>query len=204
MQRYQRMPPRPERRRNGCLVTLVILVWVVLGALLLYQYYLRPRVSQQIGEQISRQLGVVPTLRPGEVASGQPSATGVVGVLPTLVAALPTGEIRVTEADANAYLAANIGQLQPIEAVTLRFVPGEIQADMVALGSTSTARMGAAIQAGQIVALDPQIDGPLANLVDLQDLIGPLQEQLNSELRAQGRRVTDVRIEAGALVFVAE
>jgi hypothetical protein len=206
MQRNRRLPQRPERRRNGCLITLVILVWVVLGALLVYQYYLRPRISQQIGEQIGRQLGVVPTARPGDPqpAPGSPNATSVAGVLPTLVASLPSGEIRVTEADANAYMTANIDQLQPIESVTLRFVPGEIQADLVALGSTSTARMGAAIQGGQIIALSPQIEGPLSNLVDLQDLIGPLQRQLNDELQAQGRRVTDVRIETGVLIFMVE
>lgn len=206
MQRNRRLPPRPERRRNGCLITLVILVWAVLGALLVYQYYLRPRISQQIGEQIGRQLGVVPTVRPGDPqpGPGSPNATSVAGMLPTLVASLPSGEIRVTEADANAYMAANIDRLQPIESVNLRFVPGEIQADLVALGSTSTARMGAAIQGGQIVALSPQIEGPLSNLVDLQDLIGPLQQQLNGELEAQGRRVTDVRIETGVLVFMVE
>jgi hypothetical protein len=209
MSTYRRPVRRPERPRsgpNGCLVLLVVLVWVGLGALLLYQYFLRPQVSQQIGQQISQQLGTRPTLLPGQPSPGP--GTAVVdqasGALPTLVAALPEGEIRVSEADANAYLAEHAAELQPIEAATLRFVPGEVQADIRALGTTSTARTGLAIQAGRIVTVDSRIEGPLENLVDLPGLIGPLQQQLNDELAAQGRRVTDVRIEQGVLVFMVE
>lgn len=206
MSTYRRLARRPERRGRGCLVSLVVLVWVILGALLFYQYYLRPRISQQIGEQISRQLIVVPTGQPGQPADVNPvpGAGQSAGILPTLVASLPVGEIRITEAAANDYMAANIDRFKPIEAVKLHFVPGAIEADLVALGATSTARMGAQIQAGQIIATNPSIDGPLANLVDLQDLIGPLQQQLNDELSAQGRRVTDVRVEPGVLIFVVE
>jgi hypothetical protein len=34
--------------------------------------------------------------------------------------------------------------------------------------------------------------------------VRPIQEQLNDELAAQGRRVTDVRVEAGAIVVTVE
>jgi hypothetical protein len=206
MSTYRRIVRRPQSRRRGCLVTLVVLVWVVLGLLLAYQYYLRPRISQQIGEQITRQLGAQPTNQPGQTTgdTSQPAAVPPAGVLPTLVAALPAGEIQITEAQANDYLLANIDRFNPIEAITLRFTPGLIEADMRALGSTSTARMGAELQNGQIIATNSSIDGPLANLVDLQDLVQPLQQQLNEELAAQGRSVTDVRIEQGVLVFVVE
>jgi hypothetical protein len=125
-------------------------------------------------------------------------------MMPTLVASLPSGTVRITEAQANAYIAAHLDTLQPIESATLRFVPGEIQVDLGAFGATSTARMSAAIQAGKIIAIDPRVDGPLANLIDLHDVIVPLQQQLNDELTAQGRRVTDVRIDQGELVFTVE
>jgi hypothetical protein len=204
MSTYRRISRRPERRGRGCLISIVILIWVVLGLLLAYQYYWRPRVSQQIGEQISRQLAGPPTALPGQPAPT--AAPGVVpaGVIPTLVAALPTGEIRISEAQANEYLQTNIDRLNPIEQITLRFVPGTIEAALVALSATSTARMGAAIENGQIVATNPAIDGPLSNLVDVQDLIAPLQQQFNEEMNTQGRRVTDVRIEQAELVFVVE
>ncbi|MDZ4718226.1 MAG: hypothetical protein SH847_07110 [Roseiflexaceae bacterium] len=208
---YKRRNPPPQRGGfNGCLVWVVVLIWLVLGALLAYQYWLRPQLSQQIGRQISEQLanGAAPTIPAGETRPSQPGAispTGIAaGVLPTLVASLPSGPVRITEAQANAYIAANTEKLRPIESATLRFVPGEIQVDLGAFGVTSMARMSVAIQAGKIVAIDPRVDGPLANLIDLRDLITPLEQQLNDELAAQGRRVTDVRIDQGEMVFTVE
>ncbi len=206
MSNYRRLARRPERRGRGCLIFLVVLIWVILGGVLFYQYYLRPRISQEIGQQISRQLVVAPTAQSDQLAGPTPAA-GVAqsaGILPTLVASLPAGEIRISEAAANDYMATNIERFKPIESVKLHFVPGVIEAELVALRSTSTARMGAAIQDGQIIATNPSIDGPLANLVDLQDLVGPLQQQLNDELRTQNRRVTDVQVQQGVLVFVVE
>jgi hypothetical protein len=206
MSNYRRLTRRPERRGRGCLIFLVVLIWVILGGVLFFQYYLRPRISQEIGQQISRQLVVVPTAQPGQPA-GPTSVVGTIqsaGILPTLVASLPAGEITITEAAANDYMATNIERFKPIESIKLHFVPGVIEAELVALRSTSTARMGAAIQDGQIIATNPNIDGPLANLVNLQDLVGPLQQQLNDELRTQNRHVTDVRVEQGVLVFVVE
>jgi hypothetical protein len=209
MSSYRRIRARQERQGpNGCLVFLVVLIWIFLGLILLYQYYWRPQVSQQIGQQISQRLGGSagrPTTAPGQPTPAVlPEAEPAAGALPTLVAALPSGEIRVTEQEANAYLVANATQLQPIESATLHFVPGVIQADVVALGQSSTASMSLAIQNGRVVTINPQINGPLGALVDLQGLIGPLEQQLNDELSAQGRRITDVRIEQGVLVFTAE
>jgi hypothetical protein len=208
----RRNPPPQRGGFNGCLIWVVVLIWVVLGSLLAYQYWLRPQVSQQIGRQISEQLasGAAPALprgttRPNQPGAAVPPAGGAsAGIMPTLVASLPSGTVRITEAQANAYIAAHLDTLQPIETATLRFVPGEIQVDLGAFGATSTARMSAAIQAGQIVAIDPRVDGPLANLIDLHDVIVPLQQQLNDELTAQGRRVTDVRIDQGELVFTVD
>jgi hypothetical protein len=195
--RYRRPPLRPERRGpSGCLVLAVILIWAMLGLLLAYQYFVRGAVSQQIGERIGRQLAPQDTAPP---APGQ-----VAGEEPTIVAALPEGEIRITEQQANDYLTSHADQMRPLDSVRVRFVPGEMQADLEALGTTSTARAGLAIQAGRVTAVDPRIDGPLAAAVDLPQLVAPLERQLNEELGAQGRRVTDVRIEQGALVFTVE
>jgi hypothetical protein len=203
--RSNRRPP-VRRNRNGCLVGLVALIWIILGGLLIYEYWLRPRVSQEIGRQISQQLGPTPveTAVSQTTQPTQPSDPTAANALPTLVASLPSGQVRISETEANAYLSANADKLRPIESATLRFVPGEIQVDLNALGTTSTARMGAAIQAGKIVAIDARIDGPLASFVDVRDIITPLEQQLNAELAAQKRRVTDVSIDQGELVFTVE
>jgi hypothetical protein len=202
----QRAKPPEQRRPNRILLTLVLIVWVVLGALVVYQSFFRQQVSQQLGQQISDRLGgsaPISTPLPGQTAI--PAAQQqVAGVLPTLVAALPVGEIHISEQEANQYILANQAQLDPIESATLRFVPGQIQADLVALGSSSTASTGVTTQNGQIIAINPQIEGPLSNLVDLSELIGPLLRRLNGELTSQGRRITAVQVEQGFLVINVE
>ena len=93
--RYER---RTERRgnRNGCLALLVALVWIVLLLVVAYRYWLRPQVSQYVGRQLAEQVGAGP-------AGGQANQEieqGAAAALPTAVAALPSGELRITEQQA--------------------------------------------------------------------------------------------------------
>jgi len=60
--------------------------------------------------------------------------------------------------------------------------------------------MGLALQNGRVIALNPRLDGPLGRLVTLDELLAPLEQQLNDQLKAQGRRITDLRITPGVLV----
>jgi uncharacterized lipoprotein YajG len=64
--------------------------------------------------------------------------------------------------------------------------------------------MGLAVQDGRIITVNPQLDGPLNQLIALPDLTRALEKQLNDQLAAQGRRVTNVRVEQGALVVTIE
>ena len=188
-----------RRKGNGCLLTLVGLVWAILIAVLVYRFWLRPQVSQYIGGQIGDQLR-------GN-AGGQLNdqvEQGAAASLPSMIAALPSGEIRVSEAQANDYLASRAGSLKPIDSVRVRFLPGEVQADLSALGTTSTARMGLAVQDNRIIAVDPRLDGPLAQVIALPELTRSLERQLNDQLAIQGRKITAVRVEQGALVITVE
>jgi hypothetical protein len=197
----RRREPR-RRSRNGCLGLLVALVWIVLLAVIGYQYWLRPQISQYVGRQIAEQVGAA-----SQGSNGTPQQQieqGAAQALPTALAALPSGELRVTDAQANAYLAERADSLRPIESATVRFVPDEVQVDLQAAGFSSTARMGLAVQNGRIIALDPQLDGPLSTFIALPDLTRALEQQLNDQLAAQGRRVTNVQVEQGALVVTIE
>jgi hypothetical protein len=196
--RYERRTER-RRSRNGCLAILVVLVWIVLLAVLAYRYWLRPQVSQYVGRQIAEQVGA-----PNSTQVNQQIEQGAAAVLPTAVAALPSGELRITEEEANAYMAARIASLKPLDSATIHFVPNEVQADLRAIGTTSTARMGLAVQDGRIIAVNPQLDGPLGQVIALPDLTRSLEQQLNNQLAAQGRRVTNVRVEQGAIVVTIE
>jgi hypothetical protein len=196
--RYERHYQR-RRRGRGCLIALVALVWIVLLGVLAYRYWVRPQISQYIGQRIAEQLG-----ENGPGQAGQQAQPGAQLPLSTAIAALPSGELRITEAQANAYLAEHADALRPIDTARVRFVPGEIQADLGAYGTTSTARVELAVQNGRIIAVDPQLDGPLSQAIALPDLTTSLEQRLNNQLAAQGRRVTDVRVEQGALIITIE
>jgi len=197
--RYERSRPERRRSRVGCLAWLVALIWIVLLGVLAYRFLVRPQVSRYVGNQIGEQLR---SNIGGQV--GRQIEQGAQNALPTAVAALPSGELHISEADANQYLAAHADALKPIESVKVRFVPGEIQADIRAMNTTSTAHMGLAVQNGRIIGLNPRIDGPLDQVVSLTDLTQALEQQFNDQLAAQGRRATDVRIEQGELIVTIE
>jgi hypothetical protein len=190
---------RRRRRGNGCLLWLVAIVWILLLAVLAYRFWLRPQVSayigQQIGDQLREQAG-------GQV--GQEIEQGAAAALPTAIAALPSGELRISEAQANAYLAARADSLGPIDSATIRFLDNEVEADLGALGTTSTATMSLAVQNGRIIAVNPRLDGPLGQVISAEDLTRSLERQLNDQLAAQGRRVTNVRVSPGELVITVE
>jgi hypothetical protein len=194
---YRRTNYRPERRRSGvgCLAWLVAIVWILLLAVLAYRFFLRDQVSQFIGEQVSNRIE-----RQSDSQAAQQLQTSVAAGLPTTIAALPSGEIRISEAQANDYIVTHSKSLGPIESATVHFVPNEVRADIRAVGTTSTASMGLAVQDGRIIAIDPKIDGLLGQVISANTLAKSFEEQINSQLAAQGRRVTNVRIEQGALV----
>jgi len=197
---------RPERRRsrNGCLALLVVLIWIIVLGVLGYRYWLRPQVSQYVGRQIADQVGAASSGQPSNNTTQQQIEQGASQALPTALAALPSGELRVTDEQANVYLAERADSLKPIDSATVHFVPDEVQVDLRAAGFSSIARMGLAVQNGRIIAVDPKLDGPLGQLITLPDLTRALEQQLNDQLAAQGRRITAARVEQGALVVTIE
>lgn len=190
---------RERRRGHGCLWTLVVVVWAILIALLVYRYFFRNQVSQLVGQQIAQQISV-----PQQSQVGQQIEQGAQQGLPTVVASLPSGEIRITEQQANSFLASRASSMRPIDYAQVHFVPGELQASISALGTTSTLRSGLAVQDGRVIATDPQVDGVLGQVINVQDLAHSLENQLNAQLQAQGRRVTGVQIKQGEMVVNVE
>src|SRR5436190_21903132 len=121
----RRLAPR-RRSRNGCLALLVALVWIVLLAVIGYRYWLRPQVSQYVGRRIAEQVGAAAA---GQAGNGTPPQQqieqGAAQALPTVVAALPSGELRVTDEQANAYLVERADSLKPLDSAIVHFVPDQ-------------------------------------------------------------------------------
>lgn len=190
--RYEQYRERPRWR--GLLATLVILVWVILIALLLIRFVARPLLTNIGLDRIAERIDI-----PGSQADA-PAAGGSVqlpdNVLPGSV---QPGSFAVTDADANQWLTEHRAELQGIDDVQMRFIPGEVQADVTVSGVTSTARAGVTVENGQIVVTNARLDPPLGLILDVQPFANLLQQRLNSDLATTGQQVTGVTIEQGRL-----
>lgn len=192
---------RPRaRRQGGCVRGLGALVFVLALLFVVYALVLRPQFSRFVAEQIT---GLpVSQGSGGSAPAPQQTVEGrVASQLPTVVAALPPGQLVISESDANSYIAQRPGAIAPLDSANLRFVPGRAEADVSAYGLSSVASIGLAAQDGRLVVTGANIDGPLALAISGDDLAQALATQLNGELARQNRYVDEVRIEQGQIVL---
>ncbi len=190
----RRRVARPTRRRpprRSCLSQLVVLITIMLLGIGLYGLFVRPALSTMLGTQISERIAPL----------SQAESLGE-SALPGAVAALPSGTVVVEHAQVNSFLSDHQGGYGPVEDVQLQFRPGQVVADVQAFGVRGSIRSGVAVESGQIMLVNPQLDGPLGMLVSSQDLITPLLERLNMELAQQGRVIEDIQIEDGRVVVI--
>jgi hypothetical protein len=181
----------------GCLGSLFMLIAL---AVVLYAFLGRAQVSRLLGEQVSEQLGQFA----GASAGLAPVEGQAEALLPTAVAALPSGEIVITEEQINSTIGANPAALAPLEQVQVRFTGGRAEAALEAYGTASTMRAGLAAQGGRIVVVDPVIDGPLNLALSAEELARTVEERINGELALQERAIQEVRIEEGQIVVVVQ
>ena len=197
--RYERYRERPRNRFRSCLISLTIFVWVLVLGCLGTRFLVRPAVtdyvSREIADSINPQLPA--NLDPNEALRESLEQVPIGG-------AVVPGELRVTDEQANEYVAAYRDRLVGIDDLRVRFVPGELQADVTVQGLTNTAHAQAAVQDGRIVAQNARLDQPLGSLLSIEPLLDAILGRLNAELAAQQRRVTDVRIEQGVAIMTVE
>ena len=185
----------PTQRRSGggrCLLTgLVVLVFIVLGALLVLRYVVRPIVTNAIQERIAQQLPQLPNVAElplPEIAPGD----------------VPPGSFSIGEADANAWLQEHRSEFGSIDDLRMRFTPEGVAADLTVGGFTSTATASLVVQDGKIVAVNPRLGQPLSQVVDITPFVTLLQDRFNADLATLGRRVTGISTEGGSLTITLE
>jgi hypothetical protein len=193
--RYERYNERPRRSGLRCLfVGLTIVVWVVVLGFILVRFVARPMLTNLIGDRIAEPVSVD---RPqSDIEVPMPSEN----FLPPI----PPGSYTITEADANQWFTANRDQLQGVDDVRLRFVPGEAQADLTIRGVTGTARAGIEVVDGRVAVTDARLDPPLGWAIDIAPVATLLQNQINNNLASTNQRVTNAVVEAGQVILTVE
>jgi hypothetical protein len=182
-ERYREQPPRSSMRRT--LITLTTIVWVLLIGLLLVRFVARPMLTRFGIDRLAQQLAS---------RTGLPIGGGDQG-------ALQGGSFTINESDANQWVATHRDELQGLDDVRLRFLPGSAEADLSVGGITSTARAGVQVVDGKVVLTNVSLDPPLGLFVDVGPYARLIQDRLNSDLASVGSTVTGVTIEQGRLVI---
>lgn len=195
---YGYAPPPPPRRRGclfGCLTTLTVFVFLALGGLLGVYFYLRPMLSEQAGNTLGGQLEQQIDRKLDEQLGGPNSE----------IPAGFQGVVQVTDTEINQYIQANPNEISPLDSATVRFTPGRLGATVGAYGMTGSASAGVQVTAdGQIDVVDAQIDGALGFFLDAEQLAQTLETKLNSQLTANGQRITAIEIGEGVLTATVE
>lgn len=190
--RYERYRERPRSSLRRWVIALTILVWLVLIGLLLVRFVARPAFTRYVEDRVAQQL---------------PAQDGV-GTLPVPGDSSPApaepGSFTIRESDANQWLVEHRHELQGVDDVRLRFLPGEVQADVTIGGVTSTAHAGVEVVDGKVVATNPRLDPPLGLFVDVTPFATLIENRLNQDLATIGRTVTGISIEQGQLVISIE
>lgn len=198
-ERYERYREQPRNRTKTCLIWLTAAVWLLVLACVGVRYVLRPFITDYVNRQIA--VAINPSLPDG--LDPNEALRESLEQVPINVQ-VPPGEIEVSEEQANSYVEAYRQRLQGIDDIRVRFVPGEVQAVVTVQGISGTARMQPVVQDGRIVAANPRLDEPLGSILSVDDLLGALQDRINSELNTQGRRITGVRVEQGVAIVTVE
>ncbi|MCX7789509.1 MAG: hypothetical protein N2378_02615 [Chloroflexaceae bacterium] len=121
-----------------------------------------------------------------------------------VVAALPSGTITVTEEKLNRRIAERIAGRRPIDGITVRFVPEQVQVTLTVLGQDTLATSELALVDGRVVARNPQLSGPLGMVIAVNELVRPVEDELNRILASAERAVRAVRIEQGQIVVTLD
>ncbi|MGQ9480016.1 hypothetical protein [Chloroflexus sp.] len=191
MRPFARRIPYRRRETTGCVGQLVRLGLGILLIGILYLLLIRPQISSALGRTLADLIAPVST--PVEAADQAP--------LPALLAALPVGQVTVSEAEINGYL-TDVQTTLPVDAINVRLRDGRAIVTIQAYGVTSVVSSGVMVRDGELIPLDPQVEGPLAMLISASDLSTVLHERLNAELNRQNRQIVDARITDGYLSIV--
>lgn len=198
--RHERIGPVRQRRGpRGCLIALTMVVWLVVIGFVALRYWARPSITGWVEDQVAR--AIDPQLPP-ELASEDALRRSLEQV--PVAPALPSGELRVSEDEANAYLADYRSLLPGIDDIHVEFVAGEIQATLNVSGFQSTLRLTPTVRDGRIVADGAELGQPLGSFLSIDGLLGALTDRINADLGAQGRRITGLTVIDGVAVVNVE
>lgn len=198
---YREYQERPRNRLRSVLIFLTVIIWLLVLGCLAIRFFVRPNVTDYVNRQVAVTLDpqLPPDLDPNAALRESLSQIPLAG-------AIPAGEFRVTQEEANDYLYAYRQNLGEIESVRVTFVPGEIEAhiDLRRFPLSGKAYTTPAVQDGRLIATNTRLNQPLDSVLSIDPLMDALLNHINEEVAAQGRRITAIEITDGVAIVSVE
>jgi len=151
----------------------------------------------------------LPSVMPKATLPKPPTVAPVAPTLPPtklddpVAPVLPKGELKLSVTEINAFIAANPQAIKPLESLTFNFLPNQLQADMEVSGIQTQLTAEPIAEGGRIKLVNAKLSG-LGALIPIDEVIGPLEQQINSQLSAQGRAIKSVKLEQDVLIVEVE
>lgn len=120
-----------------------------------------------------------------------------IDVLPVL----PTGELKVTEADVNRRFRENIGDFRQVSDSEFNIDPDGVALAVDLLGIRSIYRGGVAVENGRIVITNPEVDGAAGQVLPAEDVADVIEDILNDLQQRSNVEFTDVDLAEGEMII---
>lgn len=147
---------------------------------------IKPYVGHQIEQSLTQSTAVS---APTQAAVAAPEATR----------AGPARTQVITEAELNSRIAEHQSDLAPLDSVTVRILPSELQVTMKSHGVSGTYHGNVVVQQGRPVLTGGRVDGLLGRVIPTSQLEQLLNQQLGAAVAQSGVAVQAVQLQDGQM-----
>lgn len=180
-------PPPARRGMNGCLLSLLVMLavtaGVIIGAIIVTDMYVRPRVTDAISSHVGA--GIENTVREQ---------------INVELVDIPAGDITITETEINQRIAER-GGLGPVDDLSISIDPNGVDAGLSAYGMSGSYSGNVQVENGQLRFTDGSLSGPLQYVVE-EDVIARIaSDAVNRALADAGYRVEAVTLQDGQMIL---
>ena len=180
-------PPPARRGINGCLMAVLVMLavtaGVIIGAIIVTDLYVKPRVTEAISSHVGS--GIEETVR--EEINAE-------------LVNVPAGDITITQAEINQRIAEQ-GSLGPVDDLQISIDPNGVDTSLSAYGMSGNYSGNVIVENGQLRFTDGNLSGPLEYVVEEDQIERIASDAVNRALADAGYRVEAVTLQDGQMVL---
>ena len=171
---------------------LAVLFLAAVAVLALITVFSSNVVKPFVGRQIEQNLAQSTTPVATAAQAPAPAATAKPGA--------GSSQVVVTEGQLNDQIAQHQSEISPLDSVTVKIVPTELQVTMKSHGVSGTYHGNVVVQNGKPVVTGGHVDGLLGHVIPTAQLEDVLNQQIDAAVMKSGVTVQSVTLQQGQMV----